>query len=73
MTSKLSLDRARRFCGTLKIDTDGRPMRWRSIGPIADRAGVQDAAAAVATAVEQGWIEVEGGHSVCLTEKGRRL
>jgi hypothetical protein len=30
-------------------------------------------AGAVLHAVEQGWIELEGTHSVCLTEQGRRL
>jgi hypothetical protein len=30
-------------------------------------------AGAVLYAVEQGWIELQGHHSVCLTEEGRRL
>jgi hypothetical protein len=30
-------------------------------------------AGAVFYAVEQGWIELQGNHSVCLTEQGRRL
>lgn len=73
MPSKLSLDRARRFCAALKSDTGGRPMRWRSIESIADRAGDVDVGKSVAVAAEKGWVEVEGGHSVCLTDKGRRL
>jgi len=28
---------------------------------------------AVLYAVEQGWMELEGNHSVCLTEEGGRL
>lgn len=73
VTSKLSLDRARRFCAALKTDTNGRPMRWRSISSIAERARESEADQVVAIAAEQGWIEVEGDHSVCLTDKGRRL
>jgi len=30
-------------------------------------------AASVLYAVDQGWIELEGTHSACLTEEGRRL
>ena len=30
-------------------------------------------AASVLYAEEQGWIELEGAHSACLTEEGRRL
>jgi hypothetical protein len=29
--------------------------------------------AALALAVERGWIAVEGGHSVCLTDEGRNV
>jgi hypothetical protein len=71
--SELSLDHARRFCKALNTDMGGRPMHWRSIVPVADRAGVDDPTAAIAAAVEQGWLEVEGGHSVYLTDAGRRL
>jgi hypothetical protein len=37
-------------------------------------SGIHGATAgAVLYAVDQGWIELEGNHSVCLTEEGRRL
>jgi hypothetical protein len=48
--------------------TDGQPRRWRML------SGIHGATAnAVLYAVEQGWLELEGNHSVCLTEAGRRL
>ena len=37
-------------------------------------SGIHGATAdAVPYAVDQGWIELQGVHSVCLTEVGRRL
>jgi hypothetical protein len=30
-------------------------------------------AEAIVFAVEQGWVTAEGGHSICLTDTGRRL
>ncbi len=30
-------------------------------------------AASVLYAVDLGWLELEGGHSACLTEEGKRL
>jgi hypothetical protein len=30
-------------------------------------------AASVVYVAEQGWIELEGAHSACLTEEGRRM
>jgi hypothetical protein len=37
-------------------------------------SGIHGATAdAVIYAVEEGWIELEGLHSACLTEEGRRL
>ncbi len=48
--------------------TDGQPGKWRML------SGIRGATAdAVLCAVEQGWLELEGNHSVCLTEGGRRL
>lgn len=49
--------------------TDGRPMQWRSMAGIADGSETQEA---VQLAVDRGWLLVEGGHSVCLTDEGRR-
>ena len=49
--------------------TAGRPMQWRSLAGISDVAETQEA---VQLAVDRGWLLVEGGHSVCLTDEGRR-
>jgi hypothetical protein len=65
-----------RFCATLAEDAAGRPMQYRMIAPIMVRArirGERDQHAAVVYAVEQEWLEVEGGHSAMLTESGRQL
>ena len=47
---------------------DGRPMQWRKIehldGATAD---------AIEFAAARGWVQVEGGHSIALTEAGRQL
>jgi hypothetical protein len=64
--------------GTLRIrrGTAGRPMQYRMIAPIMVGARIRDERdqrAAVAYAVEQEWLEVEGGHSAMLTESGRQL
>jgi hypothetical protein len=49
--------------------TDGRPMQWRSL----EGLDVPEAAEAVRYAIEMGWILVQGGHSVCITDAGRRI
>ena len=48
-------------------------MQWRTVEPIATGAGLGDASAAIAYAVERGWLLTEGvpPHSVCLTDGGR--
>ena len=47
--------------------TDGQPMQWRSLATF---QGFSDEA--MQHAVHQGWLIVEGGHSVCLTDLGRQ-
>ena len=48
--------------------TDGQPRRWRML------SGIHGATAdAVLYAVEQGWLELEGAHSACLTEEGSKM
>ena len=47
---------------------DGQPRRWRTLSTIPGAT-----AASVLYAVDQGWRELEGAHSACLTEEGRRL
>ncbi|WP_425065639.1 hypothetical protein [Reyranella sp.] len=50
--------------------TGGRPMQWRSLAGISEGGETQEA---VHLAVDRGWLLVEGGHSVCLTDAGRQL
>jgi hypothetical protein len=47
---------------------DRRPMQWRKIEHL-DFA----TADAVEFAVARGWVQVESGHSIALTEAGRQL
>lgn len=49
--------------------TGGRPLQWRSLAGIADVAETQEA---VQLAVDHGWLLIEGGHSICLTDAGRQ-
>ena len=48
--------------------TGGKPQEWRSLEELA--AVTTDA---VVFAVERGWAVVQAGHSICLTDAGRRL
>ena len=75
MKHRKSADRARRFCSVLGDLTDRRPQRWRMILSVAKQLGVSwdEAEAAAAEAETLGWLTMEGRHSVCLTEAGRRL
>jgi len=50
--------------------TAGRPLQWRLLAGISDASETQEA---VQLAVDRGWLLVEGGHSVCLTDEGRQL
>lgn len=59
---------ARHITRAVYESTDGQPRRWRMISTI---PGAN--ADAVLYAEEQGWIQLEGAHSACLTEEGRRL
>ena len=53
---------------TMYDATDGRPMQRRMIEQL-DGA----TADAVEFATARGWVHVEGGHSIALTEAGRQL
>ena len=50
-------------------------MRWRMAAEVAELAGLKGdkGASAITEAVANGWMIEEGGHSVSLTEAGRRL
>jgi hypothetical protein len=49
------------------------PGSWVLTYDVADRLGLNDVRDAVRLAAANGWLEVEGGHSVRLTDAGRRL
>ena len=53
--------------------TGGRPVHWRTVGPIGQAVGLDDAGEAVAHAAGQDWLLTEGQppHSICLTESKR--
>jgi hypothetical protein len=48
--------------------TGGKPQEWRSLEEL-------DAVitGAIVFAFERGWVVVQGNHSICLTDAGRRL
>ena len=64
-----------RFCRTLAEDTSGRPNAWQTADQIAARCRIlpEQIEKVVVLAVGEGWLLVEGSHSVALTEAGRRL
>ena len=66
---------ATRFCKALAEETADQPNTWRMAKLIADRSRIlpEQTEKAIAFAVAQGWLEQQDGHSVCLTEAGRRL
>jgi hypothetical protein len=49
------------------------PGSWVMTYDVADSLGLNDVDHAVRLAAAKGWLEVEGGHSVRLTDAGRRL
>ena len=49
------------------------PGSWVTTYDVADSLGLNDVNDAVRLAAAKGWLEVEGGHSVRLTDAGRRL
>jgi hypothetical protein len=48
--------------------TGARPQEWRSLEEL-DVATTD----AIVFAVPRGWVVVQAGHSICLTDAGRRL
>jgi hypothetical protein len=72
---KLPTDRARRFCSALGDLSENRQQRWRMMNSVVEKLGLgwDEAEAAAREAEAQGWLLVEDGHSVCLTDAGRRL
>ena len=81
LSAMLALDErritARALCVELARVTDGKPSQWRMVRLIGPAIGQDEAAvdAAIAHAVEQGWLLAAGNpaHSICLTDAGRVL
>jgi hypothetical protein len=78
MTKKSKVERhARALCAELARVTDGRPMQWRMSQTIGEALGQDEppADAAIAYAIETGWLIGEGNppRSICLTDDGRTL
>jgi hypothetical protein len=48
--------------------TEGQPGHWRMITSL----GAVGTAGAINSAMRAGWIEIEGGHSIRLTDAGRQ-
>jgi hypothetical protein len=86
--SKLSSDRARRFCSVLATETRDRPNWWVSIQTVADRLGMpgEDAIKLADHCAREGLVMHDQSqftkagrrasvlpHSVTLNEAGRRL
>jgi hypothetical protein len=49
------------------------PGSWIMTYDVADSLGLNDVEYAVRLAAAKGWLEVKGGHTVRLTDVGRRL
>ncbi len=48
--------------------TDGLPQQWRMLEELPGMT-----AEAIVFAVAKAWVAIEAGHSICLTNAGRRL
>ena len=67
---------ARRIVHDLHAYGAGRPGQWASLNTITRRLQLDDELAtdaAVELAAKRGWLEELGGHSIRLTDAGRRL
>lgn len=60
-------DQALQLVAALQAETGGRFQHWRSIGSFSEYS-----TDALQLAVNRGWLLLEGGHSVCLTDAGRK-
>ena len=61
---------ARHIVASLYDATGGKPQQWRSLAGISETTETK---AAVQLAVDRGWLLIQGGHSICLTDEGRRM
>jgi len=67
---------SRRIVRDVYAFTRGAPMQWVPVETIARRLSLSDEAMtgqAIELARRKGWLDYAGGHSICLTEEGRRM
>jgi hypothetical protein len=67
---------ARRIVRDTYVFTRGTPMQWVTVQTIARRLSLSDEVMidrAIQLARRKGWLDFAGGHSICLTEEGRRM
>jgi hypothetical protein len=76
MASTTSVSLARRIVRDLMIYTRGQQQRWVPVETIERRLLLKDEKAtdaALALAIEKGWLAANTGHAVGLTDAGRKL
>jgi len=67
---------SRRIVRDVYAFTRGKPMQWTPVETIARRLALSDevmTGQAIELARRKGWLNFAGGHSICLTEEGRRM
>lgn len=67
---------SRRIVRDVYAATAGKPMEWVPVETITRRMMLNDevmVGAAIELARRKGWLDFAGGHSICLTEEGRRM
>jgi hypothetical protein len=67
---------SRRIVRDAYVFTRGTPMQWVTVQTIARRLSLSDEVMidrAIQLARRNGWLDFAGGHSICLTEEGRRM
>jgi Mn-dependent DtxR family transcriptional regulator len=76
MASTTSVSLARRIVRDLMIYTRGQQQRWVPVETIERRLTLKDhkvTDAALALAIEKGWLAANAGHAVGLTDAGRKV
>jgi Mn-dependent DtxR family transcriptional regulator len=76
MASTTSVSPARRIVRDLMIYTRGQQQRWVPVETIERRLTLKDhkaTDAALALAIEKGWLAANTGHAVGLTDAGRKV
>lgn len=67
---------SRRIVRDVYASTAGKLMQWVPVESITRRMALSDevmVGQAIELARRKGWLDFAGGHSICLTEEGRRM